>query len=137
MVRVILFLVAMNFVSSLEAQLLNENKIRSSYGDDYFTQLQTESPGVLTLIDKYIDHGFYVKDVDPGKYAELEAISEVPLRIKGAGSVTIEQFLQDVGSVNFNPLNYNYFPNNDVQIIKLFGTNKIIYILPQEVILAN
>jgi hypothetical protein len=137
MVRVILIFIALSLATKLNAQLLHEQEIRSSYGNEYFSQLQSHSPGILNLLDKYIDHGFHVKDIDPGKYQELEAISAIPLRAKGAGEVSIEQFLQELEGPNFNPLNYNFFPTNDVQIFKLSGSNKIIYILSQEAILAN
>ncbi len=137
MMRMFIFLGAIFLVSSINAQLLHEQKIRASYGDEYVNQMQSQSPGLITLLDKYIDHGFDVKEVDAGKYNEMEAISTVPLRSKASGDASIQEFLSDFYGPIFNPLKYNFFPSQEFQVFKLAGTNKIIYILPQEVILAN
>jgi starvation-inducible outer membrane lipoprotein len=59
------------------------------------------------------------------------------LNTKNGGVVTVAEFLADVESSDFNPLDYNFFPTMEAQVYKLKGVNKIIYILPQDVILAK
>jgi hypothetical protein len=59
------------------------------------------------------------------------------LNSKNGGFVSVTDFLADVESSDFNPLDYNFFPTLEAQVYKLKGVNKIIYILPQEVILAK
>jgi hypothetical protein len=99
--------------------------------------MKIESQEVLVLLDKYAEHGFFVKKVSPGKYEEFTPITSVPLRSKEDISISVAQFMQEYESENFNELRYNYFPQKDFQIYKLDGVDAIIYILPQDIILSK
>jgi hypothetical protein len=118
-------------------QIKNESKIIESRGQAWYAQMQTEAPDLLNLFDKYLSYGFNIRNVSEGKYAEFEPMEFVPLNTKNGGVVTVAEFLADVESSDFNPLDYNFFPTMEAQVYKLKGVNKIIYILPQDVILAK
>jgi hypothetical protein len=127
------------FVSSFSfsQDLQHADKIIEVYGQEWLDESELQNPALVTLLDKYVDHGFYVKNVSEGKYSEFTPIESVPLTVKGGGVVTVDEFLQDYESANFNPLKYQFFPGKDFQVIKLAGVNKIIYILPQDSILVK
>jgi len=119
------------------SQIKNESKIIESRGQEWYAQMQTEAPDLLILFDKYLTYGFNIRNVSEGKYAEFEPMEFVPLNTKNGGVVSVAEFLADVESSDFNPLDYNFFPTMEAQVYKLKGVNKIIYILPQDVILAK
>lgn len=119
------------------SQLENQDKIVAAYGQEWFDLMQTESQEVLVLLDKYAEHGFFVKKVSPGKYEEFTPITSVPLRSKDNLTISIAQFMQEYESENFNELRYNYFPQQDFQVYKLDGVDAIIYILPQNIVLSK
>lgn len=120
------------------SQLNHADKIKEVYGQEWFDRMQTDAPDLLVLMDKYISHGFSVRTVSEGKYeTELVPIEFVPLVSKTNESITVQQFMQEVESPNFNPLRYQFFSTKDAQVYKLKGVNKIIYIIPQESILLK
>lgn len=119
------------------SQLKNESKIVESRGKEWYTRMQTDAPDLLVLFDKYLTYGFNIRNVSEGKYAEFEPMEFIPLSDKNGGTVTVTEFLADAASSDFNPLDYNFFPTMEAQVYKLKGVNKIIYILPQDVILAK
>lgn len=119
------------------SQLQNESKIVESRGQEWYLRMQSDAPDLLVLFDKYLTYGFNIRNVSEGKYAEFEPMEFIPLSDKNGGNVTVAEFLVDVESSDFNPLDYNFFPTMEAQVYKLKGVNKIIYILPQDVILAK
>ena len=119
------------------SQLLHTNKIVDVYGQEWFNRMKNESPDLLILMDKYVSHGFYVRNVSEGKYAEFVPIETIPLVCKKDTSISVEQFLNEAASPDFNPLKYRYFSQKDAQVYKLKGANKIIYIIPQQNILSK
>lgn len=119
------------------SQIKNESKIVESRGQEWYAQMQIEAPDLLILFDKYLSYGFNIRNVSEGKYAEFEPMEFVPLNTKNGGLVSVAEFLADAESSDFNPLDYNFFPTMEAQVYKLKGVNKIIYILPQDVILAK
>jgi hypothetical protein len=129
------FLVFIN--GMLFSQITNDSKIVDFYGQERVDQMRNESPQLLNLLDKYISHGFKVEDVGHGKYLEFVPLTSISLTRKEGGEVSIESFLEDYQSTNFNPLNYEFFPTREYQIYKLSGVDKIIYILPQDIILTK
>lgn len=119
-------------------QLDNSGKIIEVYGQEWYNRMQIDAPDLLVLMDKYIKHGFSVRTVSEGKYEnEQETLELIPLVGKSDESITIEQFLLEVASPNFNPLRYEFFSTKDAQVYKLKDVNKIIYIIPQESILLK
>lgn len=120
-------------VGLTSAQLNHADKIKEVYGQEWFDRMQVDAPDLLILMDKYVSHGFSVRTVSEGKYeTEFEPIEFIPLVSKTNESITVQQFMQEVESPNFNPLRYQYFSTKDAQVYKLKGVNKIIYIIPQE-----
>jgi hypothetical protein len=119
------------------SQIKNETKIVESRGQEWYVRMQSEAPDLLVLFDKYLSYGFNIRTVSEGKYAEYEPLEFVPLNTKNGGFVSVTDFLADAESSDFNPLDYNFFPTLEAQVYKLKGVNKIIYILPQDVILAK
>jgi hypothetical protein len=122
---------------SFSQDLQHADKIIEVYGQEWLEESEQNNPALVTLLDKYVNHGFYVKNVSEGKYSEFTPIESVPLLTKEGGAVTVQEFLQDYESTDFNPLKYKFFPGKDFQVIKLAGVNKIIYILPQDSILLK
>jgi hypothetical protein len=140
MLQKLLFLTVTLFISisiSFGQQYQHEDKIIAFYGQQRFTEFQQNNPALLDLIDKYIDHGFYVHEVNADKYLELTPLITIPLATKGGGDVSVNDFLLAYESLDFNPLNYNFFPSSEVQVFPLSGVNKIIYILPQSAIITQ
>jgi hypothetical protein len=52
-------------------------------------------------------------------------------------SISVEQFIEEYNSTDFNPLRYLFFTKVEGQVYRLKGTNKMICILPQEAILLK
>lgn len=120
------------------SQLNHSDKITEVYGQEWFDRMQVDAPDLLVLMDKYISHGFSVRTVSEGKYeTEQEPIEFIPLVGKTNETITVQQFIQESESPNFNPLRYQFFSTKDAQVYKLKGVNKIIYIIPQESILLK
>ncbi len=130
-----LLLLGANFCAF--SQLKNEHKIEAVYGSDWLELMRSSNPELLTLLDKYAEHGFTIQETSSGKYAELNALNSIPLTSKTNEEISVEQFIIELNSQDFNPLRYRFFPTNEYQVLKLEGVNKIIYILPQEVILSK
>jgi hypothetical protein len=132
-----LFLVSFSWIG-LSQQVGNSAKIIEVYGQEWYNRMEVDAPDLLVLMDKYVDHGFSVRTVSEGKYdAELVPLEFIPLVSKTDTSITVEQFLLEAASPNFNPLRYKFFSTKDAQVYKLKGVNKIIYIIPQESILLK
>lgn len=120
------------------SQINHEDKIIEVYGQEWYSRMHVDAPDLLVLMDKYVDHGFSVRTVSEGKYdAELVPMEFIPLVSKTEIAITVEQFLLEAASPNFNPLRYQFFSTKDAQVYKLKGVNKIIYIIPQESILLK
>jgi hypothetical protein len=120
------------------SQINHEDKIIEVYGQEWYSRMHVDAPDLLILMDKYVDHGFSVRTVSEGKYdAELVPLEFIPLVSKTETAITVEQFLLEAASPNFNPLRYQFFSTKDAQVYKLKGVNKIIYIIPQESILLK
>jgi hypothetical protein len=122
---------------SLSQELTNEAKIVEVYGQEWLDARKVDQPDLLILMDKYISYGFMVHSVDEGKYSEIEAVESIPITSKVQQNLSIQQFLTEFESEGFNPLRYRFFPTTEYQIIRLAGINKIIYILPQDIILSK
>jgi hypothetical protein len=133
----IVVVVILSNTQSFAQQFQHEDKIVAFYGQQRFSEFQQSNPALLELLDKYIDHGFYVQDVNADKYIEFTPLQNIALASKNGNFVSINDFLADYGSAQFNPLNYSFFPTSEVQIFKLTGVNKIIYILPQSAIVSQ
>lgn len=131
----ILLLISVQFYAC--SQIKHESKIESVYGADWLQRMKSENPELLTLMDKYIEFGFTIQETSEGKYSEINAIHSIPLTSKSNEEISISQFIEELNSANFNPLRYRFFPTKEYQIFKLNGENKIIYILPQELILSK
>ena len=94
-------------------------------------------PVMLVLMDKYISHGFLVQEDTEGKFHALEPLEMIPLRTGQMDSISVEQFISEYNSPEFNPLRYLFFTKVEGQVFRLKGTNKMICILPQETILVK
>jgi hypothetical protein len=140
MLKALLCIVVVILISNTNSyaqQFQHEDKIIAFYGQQRFSEFQQTNPALLDLMDKYIDHGFYVQDVNSDKYLEFTPLQNIALASKNGDYTSISDFLADYGSTQFNPLNYSFFPTSEVQIFKLAGVNKIIYILPQSAIVSQ
>ncbi len=140
MLKTLLCIVAAVFVfqcNVLAQQYQHEDKIIAFYGQQRFSEFQQSNPALLELLDKYIDHGFYIQDINPDKYLEFIPLSNIALNDKNGGFVSVSDFLASYNTPQFNPLNYTFFPTSEVQIFRLSGVNKIIYILPQSAIVSQ
>jgi hypothetical protein len=134
------FLIAMLFVFasfSSFTQIKNEDKISAIYGIEWLNQMKVNNPELLNLMDLYVEHGFKIEHISPGKYAEFIPLTTIPLTSKEGDEISIEQFIEESTQGDFNPLKYRFFPTLDIQVYKLDGYDAIIYILPQSTILSK
>ncbi len=120
------------FFSSLIlfGQATNQEKIVAVYGQDWYDRELSENNQMIDLLNEYIKNGFTIQNISEGKFNEFVPISFIPLVSKNNDSISVEQFLLDVQTQDFNPLKYRFFPTHENQIFKLAGVNKIIYIKP-------
>lgn len=138
MKTLLLSFVMMLSCSTVFSQLRNEAKIEAVYGNEWLNRMKADAPDLLVLMDKYVEFGFSVRTVSEGKYEQEQTpIEQIPITSKGNEFISVEEFMQEADSEEFNPLRYNYFPTKEAQVYKLKGVNKIIYILPQEIILSK
>jgi hypothetical protein len=122
---------------SFGQQLSNSEKIIQVYGQEWFDRMQSSNSSGLQVFDRYVENGFSVENFIDEKYNSFPVLDSIPLRSKTESSVSIEEFLMDYSSSDFNPLKYKFFPGNTTQIYKLQGVNKIIKILPQSSLLNH
>ncbi len=125
---------------SFAQEIKNAQKIIDVYGQSFYDQQLAENHGFITLLDKYVDYGFKVKVVSPGKHDDDKIhapISVVPLRSKSGETISVDQFVLESQSPNFNPLRYGYFPEAVDHIYKLQGYDLILYVYNQTTILTK
>lgn len=120
------------FFSSLIlfGQATNQEKIVAVYGQEWYDRELSENKQMIDLLNEYLTHGFLVETVSEGKYNEFVQMSYVPVLSKNNDSVSVQEFLSDSETIDFNPLKYRFFPTHESQVFKLAGVNKIIYIKP-------
>lgn len=137
MKNIILSLFTIFSVINAIGQINHEQKIIDFYGQDWYHEMETINPGILLVMDSYIDSGFVVQDIVDDKYLLFDPIEAVPVNDPSIGSVSVFEFLNDYNSGNFNPLIYQYYPGNAPQVYRLKGVNKIILIQSQESLLNH
>lgn len=103
------------------------NKIIEAYGQETFDHYQAQNPGLITLLNKYVDSGMQVVDSNP-KYASAQVLNTIQIRSKSSETISIEDFLLAYSSGNFNPLTYGFFPTNELQIFVLGNSSKVLII---------
>jgi hypothetical protein len=122
-------IIILNFYSNLFGQnSSNQEKIIAIYGQEWYDRELSVNKPMIDLLNEYIKNGFTIQSVSEGKFNEFVPISFIPLVSKNNDSISVEQFLLDAQTQDFNPLKYRFFPNNENQVFKLAGENKIIYI---------
>lgn len=136
-VYLLLFCFFMMADSLFAQSLKNTEKIIQIYGEEWYNLQASNGMTLLELMDKYIDFGFKVEKVDHNKYSELAPLTEVPLLSKNGSYISVQEFLDDYNSSNFNPLKYRFFPQENIQVYKLNGADYIIYIIDQKTIMSS
>lgn len=136
-VYLLLFCFFMMADSLFAQSLKNTEKIIQIYGEEWYNLQASNGMTLLELMDKYIDFGFKVEKVDHNKYSELAPLTEVPLLSKNGSYISVQEFLDDYNSSNFNPLKYRFFPQDNIQVYKLNGADYIIYIIDQKTIMSR
>lgn len=136
-VYLLLFCFFMMADSLFAQSLKNTEKIIQIYGEEWYNLQASNGMTLLELMDKYIDFGFKVEKVDHNKYSELAPLTEVPLLSKNGSYISVQEFLDDYNSSNFNPLKYRFFPQDNIQVYKLNGADYIIYIIDQKTIMSS
>ncbi len=116
------------FSFSALSQLSAEAKIKNHFGVDWYDREVLENNQWIEILKVYVTEGFKLISIQQGKYNELTPINEVKLNSKSNEAISIQQFINEYESENFNPLQYQFFPTIETQIIKLDGINKVIYI---------
>ncbi|MFK7783512.1 MAG: hypothetical protein AB8B56_00275 [Crocinitomicaceae bacterium] len=113
-----------------------EAMIKSVYGDTEYNQMLSSNPGKVELLEKYALYGFHVVPIND-KYTTAPELTQIPLRSKSSSTISIQSFLQEYTSGNFNPLSTNLFPGSESQVYRLQGVNLVIVIDNQSSILAH
>ena len=106
----------------------SQSKIIDVYGEDWYQSRLNESNSILLLLDKYIKFGFKLEDIIQEKYDDSNALIEIEKSDKSGLRISIDAFLEDYNSTNFNVLKYLFFPSEEEQIIFLKDKLKIIRI---------
>lgn len=109
----------------------DHSKIIEAYGQERYQTLLNTNPGMIELLDAYIDKGVKLIDMHE-KYANEAQISSIALRSKSSLSISVEEFVEIFESETFNPLNYSFFPKDAIQIFVLGSTNKVLVIDSQK-----
>lgn len=123
-------------ISCISFSQNNTSKIVDVYGQEAYNEMQSTNPGMLELLDKYVDWGLEVVSSNE-KYDQATLLQSIPLRSKSAESITVSEFINAYNSPNFNPLQFELFPSNEIQVYKLSGTNYALLIQTQNSILAK
>ncbi len=110
------------------SQLSAEAKIKNHFGVEWYDREVLENNQWIEILKVYVTEGFKLISIQQGKYNELTPINEVKLNSKSNEAISIQQFINEYESENFNPLHYQFIPTIETQIIKLDGINKVIYI---------
>ena len=82
--------------------------IKSVYGLNQYNEMSSNNPGQIVLLEKYVLFGFHVEPTTD-KYNTFTELAEIPLRSKLNETITVQAFLLDYNSGNFNPLAYSFF----------------------------
>jgi hypothetical protein len=129
--RILLSLLLLCFVKILIAQnptIQHQSEIIEVYGENWYEMRSQEQGNLLNLMDRYISWGFTVEEIPAVKYQDDIALREIPLVSKNGQTSSIDEFLEEYNSENFNPLKYYFFPQKEEQFYFLKDQNKIIRI---------
>lgn len=107
------------------SQQIPDSLIVEVYGNAQYTKWKNADPALLSLMKNYIDRGVKISESNQ-KYDQLPLLTEIELRSKDAETITVEQFLEDYHSGNFNPLKYKFFPKQAIQVFRIGGGKVII-----------
>lgn len=118
------------------AQSDGTSMILEAYGQNRYDEMSSSNPGQIELLEKYALFGFHILPSND-KYASFPELIEIPMRSKNGTTVSIQEFLQAFDSGSFNPLVYGFFPQNDIQLFRLQGTNRVVFIDRQSTILEQ
>ena len=109
-----------------------DEKIIAVYGQEMYDQNVQSNPGLIAYFRNYIENdGMSLKDFNP-KYSNEPTLSQIPLRGKSESSISISEFVNAINAADFNPLMYDFLPQNEVQIFRLQGFNKVLVIKNQK-----
>jgi len=137
MKKVLLTIITLFSTINSFGQIIHQQEILEFYGQEWYNRMEHFNPGILQVMDLYVDHGFIVEDITDDKYLLFDPLDRVPLNNRPEESVTINDFLNDYYGGNFNPLKYQFYPGNSMQVFRLSGVNKVILIQSQGNLLNN
>lgn len=121
---------------SIFGQTDGSSMIIAAYGQSHYNEMSATNPGQIELLEKFALQGFHVV-LTNNKYETFTELTEIPLRSKSNGTVSIQDFLQAYDSGSFNPLMYGFFPGPETQVFKLHDTDRVVIIDGQSSILAQ
>lgn len=105
-----------------------EESVAEVYSQEYAEKLKNSNPGGYEYLMKVSEHALLLDQNPHPKYQSAEILSEIPLRSKSGEVVSIQEFLNDYNSSNFNALKYDFMPEKGVQIFRLAGTNHVLFV---------
>lgn len=109
----------------------SHSQIIEAYGQERYQTLLNTNPGMIELLEAYVDHGVKLIDMND-KYLDRVPVNNIHLRSKSSESITVEEFIELFETEEFNPLNYSFFPNDSLQVFVLGATNKVLIIESQK-----
>lgn len=120
------------FMSTLSYAQTTDEKIIAVYGQEMYDQNVQSNPGLINYFRGYIENdGMSLQDYNP-KYSNAPTLSQIPLRGKSESSISISEFVNAMNAADYNPLMYDFLPQNEVQIFRLQGFNKVLVIKNQK-----
>lgn len=105
----------------------SEQKIIEVYGQTYFNELNQNNPAVITYLEDFANNGIELQSYN-AKYSDAKMLIDIPLRSKTGEVISIQQFLSEYNSPNFNPLKYGFNSSKDVQVYRLSGDSRVLVI---------
>ena len=108
----------------------NHSKVIAYLGNERFQELTSTNPGLIDFLDAKAEYGYEIIDVIAGKEESFTRIEKVQIHSKVVGeNVTVDQFMNDLASGDFNFLLYVFPTAADADLYFTLGdTGKAIVI---------
>lgn len=105
-----------------------KNNVIDVYGLEYANNLQKNNIGAYQFLEKCSLFAIEVKEINNPKYESLTVLSEIPLRSKQKATISVQEFLKEYKSGEFNALRYDFTPKKTSQYFRLGNTNYFLIV---------
>ncbi len=106
----------------------NDAQIQEVFGEAYLTDIKTSNPGLYSYFSNFCENGIRIEETMHEKYADAPVLNQIPLRNSEKSFISIEEFIADYNSSEFNPLKYLFTPAFETQVFRLGSTSYVVFI---------